>query len=56
MTMPPIEAALPFAAQDFADGRIDVESRTDGRLGSIQLIAAGFFIRPLPRHSAHFGG
>jgi hypothetical protein len=37
MMMPPIEAALPVAAQGFADGRIDVEARTDGRLGSIQL-------------------
>ena len=32
-----IEAALPVAAQGFADGRIGVEARTDGRLGSIQL-------------------
>ncbi len=35
--MPLIEAALPDAAQGFADGRIDVEARTDDRLGSIQL-------------------
>jgi hypothetical protein len=37
MKMPLIEAALPVAAQGFADVHIDVEARTDGRLGSIQL-------------------
>jgi hypothetical protein len=53
MTMPPIEAALPVAAQGFADGRIDVE---EPPLIDPTHVAAGLFIRPLPQHSVHFGG
>ena len=53
--MPLIEATLPVAAQVFADGRIDVEARTDDRLGSIQLtlrrVSLFGLCRDIPRNS-----
>ena len=47
------EAALLVAAQGFADGNRCGSPRPSDRT---RVVGASFFIRPLPRHFAHFGG